>query len=61
LRRRNLIPPDAMPFKSGLTFTYDCGEFEKSLDMALDLADFAGFEERRAQSRRRRRLRGFGI
>ena len=49
LRRRNMIPPEAMPFKSGLTFTYDCGEFEKSLDMALDLADFAGFEERRAK------------
>ena len=35
LRRRNMIPPEAMPFKSGLTFTYDCGEFEKNLDMAL--------------------------
>ena len=32
LRRRNMIPPEAMPFKSGLTFTYDCGEFEKNLD-----------------------------
>jgi aerobic carbon-monoxide dehydrogenase large subunit len=61
LRRRNMIPPDAMPFKSGLTFTYDCGEFEKSLDMALDLADFAGFEERRAAARGRGKLRGFGI
>ncbi len=61
LRRRNMIPPEAMPFKSGLTFTYDCGEFEKSLDMALDLADFAGFEERRAEARRRGKLRGFGI
>ena len=61
LRRRNMIPPKAMPFKSGLTFTYDCGEFEKSLDMALDLADFAGFEERRAEARRRGKLRGFGI
>ena len=30
LRRRNMIPPEAMPFKSGLTFTYDCGEFEKT-------------------------------
>ena len=39
LRRRNLIPPEAMPFKSGLTFTYDCGEFEKNLDLALQLAD----------------------
>ncbi len=61
LRRRNMIPPEAMPFKSGLTFIYDCGEFEKSLDMALDLADFVGFEERRAEARGRGKLRGFGI
>ena len=49
LRRRNVIPPEAMPFKSGLTFTYDCGEFEKTLDMALELADAAGFESRRTE------------
>jgi carbon-monoxide dehydrogenase large subunit len=61
LRRRNMIPPEAMPFKSGLTFTYDCGEFEKGLDMALNLADFAGFEERRSEARGRGKLRGFGI
>jgi carbon-monoxide dehydrogenase large subunit len=61
LRRRNMIPPEAMPFKSGLTFTYDCGAFEKGLDMALDLADFAGFEERRAEARGRGKLRGFGV
>jgi len=61
LRRRNVIPPEAMPFKSGLTFTYDCGEFEKGLNMALKLADFAGFEARRAASRGRGKLRGFGI
>ena len=61
LRRRNTIPPEAMPFKSGLTFTYDCGEFEKTLDMALELADAAGFESRRAESRRHGKLRGFGL
>ncbi|MGH7055927.1 MAG: xanthine dehydrogenase family protein molybdopterin-binding subunit [Stellaceae bacterium] len=61
LRRRNLIPPEAMPFKSGLTFTYDCGEFEKCLGKALALADAAGFEERRAESCRRGKLRGFGL
>jgi len=61
LRRRNMIPPEAMPFKSGLTFTYDCGEFEKSLDKALELADFAGFERRRSEARGRGKLRGFGI
>ena len=61
LRRRNYIPPEAMPFKTGLTFTYDSGEFEKNMDIALKLADAAGFEARRAQSRNRGRLRGFGI
>jgi carbon-monoxide dehydrogenase large subunit len=61
LRRKNLIPPEAMPFKSGLTFTYDCGEFAKNLDIALRLADAAGFEHRRAASLRRGRLRGLGL
>src|SRR5207253_9869287 len=49
------------PFKTGLTFTYDNGEFEKSMNMALELAGFAGFEQRRAQARRRGRLRGIGL
>ena len=61
LRRRNTIPPDAMPFKTGLTFTYDSGEFAKNMDMALDLADAAGFEARRSEARGRGRLRGIGI
>src|SRR5215472_15555205 len=61
LRRKNLIPPEAMPFKSGLTFTYDCGEFAQNLDMALRLADFAGFETRRAEAKARGRLRGIGV
>jgi carbon-monoxide dehydrogenase large subunit len=50
-----------MPFKTGLTFTYDSGEFEKSMDMALALADFAGFERRRAEARKRGKLRGIGL
>ncbi len=61
LRRRNIIPPAAMPFKTGLVYTYDCGEFEKIMDMALARADYAGFERRRAEARGRGKLRGFGI
>jgi len=61
LRRRNLIPPEAMPFKTGLTFTYDSGEFEKGMDLALKLADFAGFERRRSEARRRGKLAGIGL
>ena len=61
LRRRNTVPPSAMPFKTGLVFTLDCGEFEKNLDMALQMADYAGFERRRAEARARGKLRGIGF
>src|SRR6202043_2379404 len=61
IRRRNIIPAAAMPFKTGLTFTYDSGEFEKNMDMALKLADYAGFEARRAEAKRRGKLRGIGL
>ena len=61
LRRRNLIPPAAMPFKTGLVFTYDCGDFERSMTMALIQSDRAGFERRRAEARARGKLLGLGI
>jgi carbon-monoxide dehydrogenase large subunit len=61
LRRLNTIPPEAMPFKTGLTFTYDSGEFEKNMDMALKMADAAGFEARRAEARKRGKLLGIGF
>ena len=61
LRRRNLIPPQAMPFKTGLVFTYDCGNFSRSMEMALEVANQAGFESRRASARQGGTLRGLGI
>ncbi len=61
LRRRNTIPPSAMPYKTGLTFTYDSGEFEKNMDQALELADAEGFMARREQSRQHGKLRGLGM
>ena len=61
LRRRNTIPASAMPYKTSVTFTYDCGEFEKNMDMALDAADKRGFETRRAQSKKNGKLRGLGF
>ena len=61
LRRKNIIPSAAMPFKTGLVFTYDCGEFGRGMDMALHLADQPGFEKRRAEAQARGRLRGLGV
>ncbi len=61
LRRINTIPPSAMPYKTGLTFKYDSGEFEKNLNLALGMADYTSFERRRAEARKRGKLRGLGI
>ena len=61
LRRRNFIPPAAMPYRAPNGPTYDSGEFETVMDRALDLADWAGFPVRRAASERAGRLRGIGL
>ena len=61
LRRRNMIPASAMPFKTGLVFTYDCGDFARGFEMALKLADHADFKRRRDEARVHGKLRGLGI
>ncbi|EUB99025.1 Carbon-monoxide dehydrogenase (acceptor) [Rhizobium sp. CF080] len=61
LRRRNLVPKKEMPYSSGFIFTYDSGDFPGVLDKALEMADWAGFEARRAGSSARGKLRGIGI
>jgi carbon-monoxide dehydrogenase large subunit len=61
LRRRNLIPPSAMPYKTAITFTYDCGEFEKGLDKALKLSKWSDFSSRREISKSKGKLRGIGL
>ena len=61
LRRRNHIPPEAMPYKSPNGTTYDSGEFTALFDQALALADWDGFAARKAESRARGKLRGIGI
>ena len=61
LRRRNTIPPQAMPFKTALDFNYDCGEFEKNHGHG---ARAGRLRRLRAAPRRRRtrgKLRGIGI
>jgi carbon-monoxide dehydrogenase large subunit len=61
LRRRNHIPPEAMPYKAPNGTTYDSGEFTNLLNKAVILADWDGFPARREESRARGKLRGRGI
>jgi len=61
LRRKNFVPPEAMPYRTANGTTYDCGEFERVMDKALLLADWKGFPARRERSKREGKLRGIGI
>ncbi|MDP2376106.1 xanthine dehydrogenase family protein molybdopterin-binding subunit [Reyranella sp.] len=61
LRRRNMVPPEAMPMTNAFGFQVDSGTFAQTLDLALARADTGGFAERRRQSEASGRLRGLGF
>jgi carbon-monoxide dehydrogenase large subunit len=61
LRRQNLVPPEAMPFRTGLIYTYDSGDFGGSMEAASELIDRPGFAARRAKAEARGKLRGLGL
>jgi carbon-monoxide dehydrogenase large subunit len=61
LRRKNLVPPRAMPYRNGFGVVYDSGDYTAALVRGIELADWAGFELRRADARRRGRYRGIGV
>ena len=61
IRRRNLVTPDAMPYRNPLNLVYDSGDYPASLRRAAELGDWAGFEARRAEASRGGRCRGIGI
>jgi len=61
LRRRNMVRPEQMPYRNAMAQTYDSGRFEQILDQGLALADWHGFEARRAASQAAGKLRGRGI
>ena len=56
IRRRNLIPKEAMPYKTPIGPTYDCGDFPRMLERALQMSDYAGFPDRKEG-----KMRGIGI
>src|SRR6185436_7052873 len=48
LRRRNMVPPSAMPHATPVGKTYDSGDFATVLDAALKQMDYANFPARRS-------------
>jgi aerobic carbon-monoxide dehydrogenase large subunit len=61
LRRRNLIRPEAMPYRNAVGMLYDSGRYEDNMDWAMDIADWRGFEQRRREAAKRGKLLGRGL
>ncbi|MBB5515509.1 carbon-monoxide dehydrogenase large subunit [Rubricella aquisinus] len=61
VRRKNLLTPDQFPYTTPVALVYDTGNYQATLDKALELADYAGFEARAAESKSRGKLRGMGL
>src|SRR5262252_8014332 len=61
LRRKNLIRPDAMPYRNAVGMLYDSGRYEENMDWAMDVADWKGFEARRREAAKRGKLLGRGL
>ena len=61
IRRRNYIPRDKFPYQTPVALQYDIGDYHTTLDKVLKAGDYAGFEKRREEAKKRGRLRGLGI
>ena len=59
LRRRNFVR--TFPHQTPVIMTYDAGDYEASLNKALELADHKNFGQRKRESARNGRLRGIGF
>jgi carbon-monoxide dehydrogenase large subunit len=61
LRRKNLIRPEAMPYRNAVGMLYDSGRYAENMAWAMDIADWKGFAARRREARRRGKLLGLGL
>lgn len=61
IRKRNFIKPEDFPYEKPVHLTYDIGDYDASLDLALEMIDYDGFEARKAESTARGKLRGIGM
>jgi carbon-monoxide dehydrogenase large subunit len=61
IRRRNLVKPDAFPYRNAFGMVYDSGAYEHTMDWALKSGDWDGFPARRAAALARGRHRGIAV
>ena len=61
LRRRNFIPPEKFPYLCPLGWSYDSGNYQGALDLALEKIGYKELRKEQAEKRERGELMGIGI
>ncbi len=61
IRRRNLIPPDKLPYATPTLWNYDSGEFQRLMDKCIELSDWKGYAARKKASQKEGKLRGHAV
>jgi aerobic carbon-monoxide dehydrogenase large subunit len=61
IRRRNLVAPDQLPYRTPFGVTYDNGNYEEAMDRSMAMAEWGEFRKRRADSKKNGKLRGIGL
>ena len=61
IRRKNLVKPKAMPYRNAVGMLYDSGTYEANMDLAMKIADWDGFKQRKREAKKRGKLLGLGL
>ncbi|MDQ6436913.1 xanthine dehydrogenase family protein molybdopterin-binding subunit [Mesorhizobium sp. LHD-90] len=61
IRRRNFIRPEQFPYRTATARLYDVGEFDGHMRLAMERADWNGFDKRLEESRAKGLIRGIGM
>jgi carbon-monoxide dehydrogenase large subunit len=61
IRRRNLIPPNKLPYATPTLWNYDSGEFQRLMDKCIELSDWKGYGARKKASEKNGKLRGRAV
>jgi carbon-monoxide dehydrogenase large subunit len=61
IRRRNLVAPEQLPYRTPFGVTYDNGNYEEAMNRSMAMAEWDEFRKRRAESKKKGKLRGIGL
>ncbi|KRP93323.1 MULTISPECIES: xanthine dehydrogenase family protein molybdopterin-binding subunit [Bradyrhizobium] len=61
IRRKNFIPPKALPYKTATGKVYDSGDFAAHLKRAMEIAEWKEFPKRAKAAKKGGLIRGIGL